>query len=60
MPFLGAEGYRSGIKLAMNCFLFDGGNRSIWPEELGVGVGSDQDAEGDPSSEAAGMTPGCP
>jgi hypothetical protein len=49
----GAEGYRSGIKLAMNCFLFDGGNRSKWPEVLGVGVGSDEDAKGDPSSEAA-------
>jgi hypothetical protein len=49
----GAEGYRSGIKLAMNCFLFDQGPRSKWPKELGVGVGSDEVAESDPSGEAA-------
>jgi hypothetical protein len=49
----GAEGYRSGIKLAMNCFLFDGGNRSKWPTKLRVGVGSDEDAKIDPSGEAA-------
>ena len=49
----GCEGYRSGIKLAMNCFLFDGGNRSKWPVELGVGIGSDKDAEIDPLGEAA-------
>jgi len=56
----GTEGYRSGIKLAMNCFLFDGGNRSKWPKELGVGVGTDLDAESDPSNEAASYEGGLP
>ncbi|WP_127075808.1 hypothetical protein [Rhodomicrobium lacus] len=51
----GAEGYRSGIKLAMNCFLFDGGPRLSWPAELGVGVGSDQEAIDDPEGRAAGF-----
>jgi hypothetical protein len=49
----GAEGYRSGIKLAMNTFLFDTHmRRSKWPKEMGVGVGTDVDAL-DPSSPAA-------
>lgn len=47
----GFENYRSGIKFAMNCFLFDGGPRRNWPTELGIGVGDDLDAKGD--SEAA-------
>lgn len=39
----GAEGYRSGIKMAMNTFLFDMHmRRSKWPSELGVGVGNDK------------------
>ncbi|CCB63747.1 hypothetical protein [Hyphomicrobium sp. MC1] len=37
----GFEDYRSGIKFAMNCFLFDGGARKSWPTELRVGVGND-------------------
>jgi hypothetical protein len=49
----GCEGYRSGVKLVMNCFLFDGGTRSKWPAELGVGVGNDRDAESDPEGKAA-------
>ena len=50
----GAEGYRSGIKLAMNTFLFDTHNRRRrWPSAMGVGVGSDADAEADPHSLAA-------
>jgi len=44
----GLEGYRSGVKLAMNCFLFDGGFRRSWPGTLGVGVGDDEDAASDP------------
>ena len=31
----GLEGYRSGVKLAMNCFLFDGGRRSLLAERIG-------------------------
>jgi hypothetical protein len=40
----GAKGYRSGVKMAMNTFLFDGGVRRSWPRDLGVGVGNDADA----------------
>lgn len=50
----GFENYRSGIKFAMNCFLFDGGPRRKWPSELGIGVGDDLDAETDSDCEAAG------
>ena len=50
----GLEGYRSGIKLAMNTFLFDGGNaRRSWPNVVGVGMGDDRDAAADPRSAAA-------
>ncbi|WP_072368989.1 hypothetical protein [Hyphomicrobium sp. NDB2Meth4] len=49
----GFENYRSGVKLAMNCFLFDGGPRRKWPSELGIGVGNDLDAETDGDCEAA-------
>lgn len=49
----GFEKYRSGIKLAMNCFLFDGGPRRKWPSELGIGVGDDLCAETDSDCEAA-------
>ena len=41
----GYENYRSGIKFAMNCFLFDGGPRRTWPSELGIGVGDDRAAK---------------
>lgn len=43
----GLEGYRSGVKLAFNVFLFDGrGRRMKWPAgAMGVGVGSDEDAK---------------
>lgn len=47
------DGYRSGIKMAMNAFLFDGGPRRSWPSALGVGVGTDADASSDPTSLAA-------
>jgi hypothetical protein len=48
------EGYRSGVKLAMNCFLFDAGSRRrTWPTGMGVGVGDDAEAVTDPSSPAA-------
>jgi len=49
----GAEGYRSGIKLAMNTFLFDTNmRRSKWPKEMGIGVGTDAEAR-NPASAAA-------
>src|SRR5262249_2914506 len=49
----GTAGYRSGVKLAMNTFLFDSHlRRSTWPKELGVGVGPDEEAS-NPSSRAA-------
>ena len=49
----GTEGYRSGVKMAMNTFLFDSHNRrSKWPSEMGVGVGNDADAS-DKSSDAS-------
>lgn len=39
------RGYRSGVKMAMNCSLFDKGKRRRnWPEEMGVGVGDDEAA----------------
>jgi hypothetical protein len=48
------QGYRSGVKMAMNVFLFDEtSRRSRWPKEMGVGVGSDDDVERQPDSEAA-------
>jgi hypothetical protein len=50
----GLEGYRSGIKMAMNVFLFDEtSKRPRWPKEMGVGVGTDDDAAADPVGEAA-------
>jgi hypothetical protein len=51
----GLEGYRSGVKLAFNVFLFDRrGSRKKWPEdEMGIGVGMDADAKVNPNSEAA-------
>ena len=49
----GLEGYRSGVKMAMNCFLFDGGPRRSWPSALGVGVGDDDEVAADPCSAAA-------
>jgi hypothetical protein len=49
----GTEGYRSGIKTAMNTFLFDTAPRRSWPNEVGIGVGSDMDAERDPEGIAA-------
>jgi hypothetical protein len=50
----GLEGYRSGVKLAVNIFLNDaGGSRRSWPNAMGVGVGDDHDASADPSSVAA-------
>jgi hypothetical protein len=30
----GLEGYRKGVKKAMNCFLFDNGPRRSWPSEF--------------------------
>jgi hypothetical protein len=38
----GLEGYRSGVKKAMNCFLFDSGHRRSWPSEF-LGVVPDGD-----------------
>jgi len=36
------EGYRSGVKMAMNTFLFDQSpRRSKWPVQMGVGCGDD-------------------
>mgnify|MGYP007011825325 CR=1 FL=1 len=49
----GFENYRSGIKFAMSCFLFDGGHRRAWPIEVGIGVGDDETAKLDKDSEAA-------
>lgn len=40
----GLEGYRSGVKLAMNCFLFDGGPRKAWPSGLGAEGANDDEA----------------
>lgn len=41
----GLEGYRSGAKMAMNCFLFDQGSRRRgWPKEMGEGKGDDEEA----------------
>ncbi len=50
----GLEGYRSGVKMAMNCFLFDETTtRRTWPRELGQGVGDDKAALADPDGQAA-------
>jgi len=49
----GLESYRSGVKMAMNCLLFDTSlKRRRWPSEMGIGVGSDDDAKR-PRTEAA-------
>lgn len=48
------DGYRSGAKLAMNTLFWDKKRlRRNWPEEMGVGVGSDVEAGEDPSGKAA-------
>lgn len=51
----GLEGYRSGVKLAFNVFLFDGNSvREKWPQgEMGVGIGNDAEAMASPESMAA-------
>jgi len=50
----GLEGYRSGVKMAMNVFLFDETDRRTkWPREMGVGKGTDDDAAAVPDGEAA-------
>lgn len=41
----GLEGYRSGVKLAMNTFMFAKGKKQRWPEGMGVGVGDDEAAK---------------
>jgi hypothetical protein len=48
------ERYRSGVKLAFNVLLFDGkGQRTKWPEVMGIGLSDDADAKRDPNSRAA-------
>ena len=49
------RGYRSGIKLAFNIFLFDSKRRrEAWPNgEMGIGVGTDADAKANPNGPAA-------
>lgn len=50
----GLDGYRSGVKMAMNVFLFDEtSRRSRWPKEMAVGAGTDDDAAAMPGGEAA-------
>ena len=49
----GLEGYRSGVKMAMNCLLFDTRRRRSWPTQLGIGVGDDAEAAAEAGSEAA-------
>lgn len=50
----GLAGYRSGVKMAMNCFLFDEANtRRTWPAVLGQGVGDDHEAQANPDCLAA-------
>jgi hypothetical protein len=59
----GLEEYRSGVKMAFNVFLWDDSlRRKNWPknkdtdkEEMGVGVGSDEDAKRDPRGAAAAV-----
>lgn len=41
---LGLEKHRSGVKLVMNTFLFDGGVRQKWPSALGFDMEDDHDA----------------
>lgn len=49
----GLVGYRSGVKKAMNIFLFDQYLRRDWPDEIGIGVGDDDAASSNPDGEAA-------
>lgn len=56
----GLEAYRSGVKLAMNTLLFDDHlKRNQWPQEMGIGVGTDEDASQQPEkfSEFDGLLP---
>lgn len=57
----GLEAYRSGVKLALNVFLFDGkGLRRKWPkDEMGIGLGTDADAinENSEASRFEGLLP---
>lgn len=50
----GLEGYRSGVKLALNTLFWDDHrNRKAWPEAMGVGVGDDVAARERPNGPAA-------
>lgn len=49
----GLDGYRSGIKMAMNCLLFDTRRRRTWPRQLGLGVGDDAEVAANSGSQAA-------
>jgi hypothetical protein len=51
----GLEGYRSGVKLAFNVFLFDvTQSRRSWPKgQMGIGAGDDAEARADPQGHAA-------
>lgn len=56
----GLGDYRSGVKLAMNCFLFDThSRRTKWPKKMGVGVGTDADRDtvGSTVNEYEGLLP---
>jgi hypothetical protein len=48
----GLEGYRSGVKMAMNTFLFDKAPRRSWPNDMGMGAGDDSEVYGDPYGDA--------
>ena len=44
----GLEGHRDGVKLAMNCFLFDETpNRKTWPQDMGFSFETGDDAPED-------------
>jgi hypothetical protein len=48
----GLEGHRDGVKLAMNCFLFDETpNRRTWPQDMGFSFETGADASEDDTSD---------
>lgn len=50
----GLEDHRSGVKLAINTLFWDSSRgRKSWPKEMGVGVGTDVEAQACPGGPAA-------
>lgn len=54
----GLEDYRDGVKLAMNCFLFDEHQRRLWPSDMNHTYEIDAEPIDDYDADAAKLPPG--